>query len=525
MTGGLPGGHVSAAYRPSSKHLLLAALALAAALAPRPAAAANDDPGPSSLGKTPSETALLTTPSRAPLVATPPRLATQNGRPLTLDDVLASVRDHHPRIAQSLAGVDAAEAAQLRARGGFDPVLSAAGAMTTNGYYELRRGDVELRQPTPLWGAEFYSGYRIGRGLEDRYPTYYSDQTLLYGEVRAGVRVPLWRDRSIDAARAELKRTQEGLRAAESQLANTELEMSIEGARAYWQWVAAGQRAAIARDLLRLAEERDLQLQRRAESGAVASFDVVDNRRMVLERTDLLISAQRALEQAAFRLSLFLRDNSGRSVLPARERVPEQAPELPPPGVDGEGVVARVLACHPAITRTRAELAALRIDRELADNRVAPELNARAQVSRDLGPVGSDLTLPGTIFDAGVTFSIPLLLRSARGQEGIAEARMREKQQELTWLEDRTRADLLDAASRLRAAVERAQAIRDLVGVSEQLAAGERRRFDLGEGQLLFVNLREQSAADAGMRYADLAAAARLAEYEWRQVSGVDCAR
>lgn len=443
---------------------------------------------------------------------------------LELADVLASVRAHHPRIGESLARQRGAEFEQLRARGNFDPVLSAQGKVTTNGYYELRRGDVELRQPTGLWGAQFFAGYRIGLGAEGRYPTYYSDETLSGGEVRAGVEVPLWRDGPLDPARAEVRRAGHSRRAAEQHVATTRLELDIDATRAYWQWVAAGQRARIARDLLALAERRDVFLKRRAERGAVPQFDVTDNRRMVIERSEQWIAARRSLEEAAFRLSLFLRDARGGPLIPREESVPRDPPPLPAAGPKAEDVLGRVLACHPALVRVRAELAAVRVDQELAESRVAPELTARVQLSRDMGPVERNPSLQGNVVDAGLRFSLPLLLRGDRGRAGMAQARVLEKKSELEWLEDRIRAALFDAASQLDAATRRASTSGELVDVSEELAAGERRRFESGDGQLLFVNLREQAAADAAMRYASLAAAARLANYEWQRVAEMGCA-
>src|SRR5690606_23259657 len=102
---------------------------------------------------------------------------TARAQELGPEQVIASTTRHHPRVQAAMAREDVAEAALLAARGGFAPSLSAYGALRTGGYYDLRRVDVELRQPTPVWGAEVYAGYRYGRGeTPERYPTYYDDQ-------------------------------------------------------------------------------------------------------------------------------------------------------------------------------------------------------------------------------------------------------------------------------------------------------------------------------------------------------------
>ena len=76
----------------------------------------------------------------------------------------------------------------------------------TGAYYDLRSADVELRQPTTLWGSEIYVGYRVGLGVNERWPTYRDDQTLSGGEVRAGIEVPIWRGGLTDPERAERAR-------------------------------------------------------------------------------------------------------------------------------------------------------------------------------------------------------------------------------------------------------------------------------------------------------------------------------
>src|SRR5690606_36578863 len=71
--------------------------------------------------------------------------------PLGPEAVLSSSERHHPRIVAALVREEIAEAELRAARGGFDPQLSARGAVRTGGYYDLRRVDAEIRQPTPVW--------------------------------------------------------------------------------------------------------------------------------------------------------------------------------------------------------------------------------------------------------------------------------------------------------------------------------------------------------------------------------------
>ncbi|MFA9471510.1 MAG: hypothetical protein ACERNK_13135, partial [Deltaproteobacteria bacterium] len=96
----------------------------------------------------------------------------ERGRPLHFDEVLQSVNAHDPRIRQAVAQLRKAESKTTAARGAFDPRLEGDGKILTGAYYDLRQADVELRQPTTLWGSEIFVGYRVGLGVNERWPTY-----------------------------------------------------------------------------------------------------------------------------------------------------------------------------------------------------------------------------------------------------------------------------------------------------------------------------------------------------------------
>jgi outer membrane protein TolC len=447
-------------------------------------------------------------------------------RALHFDEVLTSVNAHDPRIRQAVERLRKAEGATMAARGAFDPRLEGDAKLVTGAYYDLRSADVELRQATTLWGSEIYGGYRVGLGINERWPTYRDDQTLSGGELRAGIEVPIWRGGLTDPERAERARASSLEDAADQGLSVTRLDLELAAARAYWSWVSAGQNREVARALLELAEQRDAQLRRRFEAGSIPEFDVVDNERILLERRAFLVAAERAFEKAAFQLSLFLRDSNGEPIVAASPRVPER-PALQPieaPAVDR--VIEQVTMCHPEIERARAELEAVEVDEALTRNELAPELQAFFEYSRDLGQLTNtdlDFTLPGNVFEAGVMLSMPLLFRKERGRAAAARAAVAEKQEAVRLIGDQLRARTRDAASAVEAAQERASLTEDVVDTAAELAEGERRRFEVGASNLIFVNLREQQAAMARMRYIDAVALAEIERTRWETTTRVAC--
>lgn len=207
-------------------------------------------------------------------------------------------------------------------------------------------------------------------------------------------------------------------------------------------------------------------------------------------------------------------------------RVPEHLAVEPIDALAVDRAVEEVLMCHPELERARAELEAAEVDQDLTQNELAPELKAFFEYSRDLGQLTNtdlDFTLPGNVFEAGLALSMPLLFREERGRAGAARAAVAEKQEAVRFVADQLRARTHDAASAVEAAQERAELTEEVVDTAAELAEGERRRFEVGASNLIFVNLREQQAAMARMRYIDAVALAEIERTRWETTTRVSC--
>ncbi|MFT5352971.1 MAG: cobalt-zinc-cadmium efflux system outer membrane protein [Polyangiales bacterium] len=444
------------------------------------------------------------------LCATLPSLAfaQEGSTELSLEDVWRSTEAHHPRVAAAMANEAMARSELQAARGGFDPVIDITAKLRTGGYYELRRLDVEITQPTPLWGAEVYAGYRVGLDVgENSYPDYYSDQTRGGGELRVGLRVPLWRDGPLDARRAARTRAEIGIDAAEQNLQWTAITLRQSATDAYFAWVAAGRRASVADQLLALAETRQRWVDARVAAGAIAEIESLEARRSVLSRRAKRISAQRSVERTALVLSLFLRTSSGQPRLADNSTLPQVLPlppAEPPLAVTQDADTARAaLACNPLLRQKIASLQSARLSRDLAQAQRAPRVDAFFGASRDFGE-GSE-TLGGNVLEAGLVFSMPLAMRTARGRLGAAEANVRILTEEVRFLEDQLLARIADAESARRNAVEQYAIVAELLEAVERLAQAERMRFEAGSTSLFVVNQREQSLAEAAVAEVDAA--------------------
>ncbi len=420
-------------------------------------------------------------------------VARASGSSVTLSEVLSSVDQHYPLIRAAVQDREKAEADLLSARGGFDPTLRSGYQAQPSGEYENRHFDVAIEQATPYWGARLFTGYRQGRGSFGPY-----DEKLLTnseGELRAGAQVPILRGGATDERRARLASGERALEASEASLELQKIESRRQATFRYVEWLAAGERLAIARSLVQLANDRDRALEARVRRGDAARIERTDNQRSVIQRDAGLISAIRGLERAALELSIFLRDAQGRPRVPHFDELPAKGLELP------RAIPEARPALHPEISRIRAQIEQNEVERRLARNAILPRLDAELSVSKDYG--AGSLRKGITEYRAGLQLEVPLLFRSARGRfEGTEAQRVKlEAQQVLA--RDRVRMALADSLQAMEAARRRVEMTRKEVELATEVEEAERIKFRHGDSNVLTVNLREQATADAKVRAVD----------------------
>lgn len=431
------------------------------------------------------------------LLALAPAIA--SAEPLELAQVRARVRDRHPLVLAALAERRAAEGERRAAAGAFDPVLKGSAAASIAGQYQQRRYDVLLEQPTALWGATVFGGYRLSQGSIADY-----DGKLVTnagGEVRGGVRVPLLRDGPVDRRRTQERRAELSVQLARLSQGAQRVEVLRQAELRYWDWVGAGARRRIVGDWLDLAVLRDRQIARRAAAGDVPAIERAESQRGVLSRQSLVASLDRDLEVAAIDLGVLLVDGEGRATPPAAEQLP---PALPTPGdVDllPPAAQALALATRPDLQRLRLQQKQVDLERRFQTNQRLPAVDVVVAGSKDLGAGDPDRARP--VVEAQVLVDIPLL---GRGPDGRAEAAAAEAERlglvaHLT--EQRILADVQAAFASLTAAKLRVELATKEADVARTLAVAEARRFELGEVSMLFVNLREQAALEADVRRVD----------------------
>lgn len=441
--------------------------------------------------------------------------------PWTLPRVLDRIDRAHPLLSAAERERAIADAELLAAEGAFDPTWRTRAGATPFGYYQPVTVDSTVTLPTTAHGLSLFAGYRLGVGTYTGFPTYDGRETNALGELRAGVSLPLWRNGSIDRARATIARAEVGRDVASLGVAQQRLELRRAGTVRYWEWVAAGRRLDVARSLLALATERDEALAARVSRGDLPAYERADNQRAVAQREGLAVAARRALEQSAIELSLFLRDDGGRAVVPGDDALPAALPE---PAALDVACAARAEREAPRRRPETARLEALRtqqdIERRWADNQRRPAVDLSVAASQDLG-AGPD-NRRDAVLDVALTVEVPVRNRVATGRERAAREGMARAEDQLRFARDRVEADVRDARSALEAARQRVDVARREHELAQSIAQAERQRFAQGEGTLLFVNLREQASAEAALRVIDALAEYHRARAAWHYATATD---
>lgn len=417
-------------------------------------------------------------------------------QPLQLNEVIGSVRNLYPLVIGATSDVEAARGEVTASEGAFDLNWKNR-VSSTSGYYENYRLDSMIEKPLGPWGASLFTGYRLGRGLFAVYDE--KALTAASGEARVGFEISLWRNRPIDRRRTNLEKSKLALSAAEASAVQARVEAVRSASQRYWDWVAAGKRVSIFRALLAIAEARDEGLRERVRHGDVPEFERKDNERTILQRRAQLVTAERGVQQAAIELSLFLRDSAGNPREPKESELPDS--------ITREGIRADwdlnhdtslALQQRPELVRLGASREQSELESAWADNQLAPRLDLQVAASRDLD--NSSFSRAGTELEAAVVLEIPLERRLALGRGQNARATRDRIEALERMLRDKIAAEVRDTHSALRAAVAKIEIAFSETELARKLEQGERERFEHGDSNILFVNLREQATADASTR-------------------------
>ena len=420
--------------------------------------------------------------------------------PLMLAEVLASSRFHAPQVLEALARLRGAEGRLLSAQAAFDTVFSASAETRLSGFYDGRDLEAKVTKPLGNLGGYAYGSYRVSGG---KFPVYEDDRyTNQLGEIKAGAVLALMRDRLIDDRRFGQVQAEADVAVADADRLMVAIGVQTRAIQTYNNWLVAGLRLGIYRDLLTLAQNRQAAFRRQVAEGARPAILLTENEQNILRRQSLVVQSEQALAMAATALSLYLRDADGRPVIPDASRLPGTLPPpLPRPARPDDLALAR-----PDLRTIDIRMKLARARVALDRNAFLPKLDFKVEASRDLGGAGvGGPSRNGTESLVGLTFTLPLQQSAARGRIAQTNAEIDAFKQRRRFLEDQIIADIGAIDIAVTNSARLTVLARDEAERAGSMAAAERRRFTLGASDFFLVNVREEAAADAEVRRLDAA--------------------
>ncbi len=419
-----------------------------------------------------------------------------NANALRLDQVLGSVAASYPLLDVAINELAAAEGKALATWGNFDTVLSAYTFNKPLGFYETYQHGFKASRP--LWnGGEVYGGYRIGRGVFE--PWYQERQTNEGGEFKTGVKLPLMKGFATDGRRTAVQVANLERLRLEPDIRARVIEMQRAASQLYWKWVAAGQVVRTQEYLLKLARVRNESLIEQVKEGDLPKITEIDNGRFIAKRQAKLIESRRKVQQAAIKLSLFLRDQSGQPLVAGNELLPCDFPQPSPTDpYSVESDIAQAIAQRPELREYDFQAQQVQAELCYARNQTLPKLDAYAETGQDVGePTSSTRDKSELEIELGLLAEVPLQRRSALGKIRAAEAKLAQISAKRRFAEDKIRSQVLDAVSALDNAYERIEQARENLRLTEQSLRLGRLSFDEGDIDIIKLNIYETSLAEA----------------------------
>lgn len=388
----------------------------------------------------------------------------------------------------------ASQGDELQSRSFFDPTLQAKVGRDWHALYPNQTAGLGLSQRVPWSGTRLEVFYRNGAG---DFAPYESDlKTLSQGEFGARISQPVLRGLLIDSDRYKLAGAELQTRISNERLNQARLAVRVDSVRAYFVWLAEKEREEIRKNILEIARARQEVLRIKSARGDVPKLQVDDNRRLILDRQAKWVETRRLRVIAAQTLGLYVGQQASADEWSSPESLEGFASKAGSWELSTEERLNR-----PELVQNELELKRLEIEKRLSRNLFLPDLDLEAEYSRGrgAGPAGYG----EAEYSAALRLSVPLTFIEARGRARSVAERQVQTEAKGHWLRQRFAQALAAAEARMTAAREVVQLKSESVLITGRVEEAERRRFFLGGGDLIDVNIREEASALAASELID----------------------
>jgi outer membrane protein TolC len=307
--------------------------------------------------------------------------------------------------------------------------------------------------------------------------------------------------------------------------------------RAYWSLVAARRDVLVREASVKLAGDQRDDTKTKIDVGTLPESDIAQPLAELERRKGDLYASQEAMRRAELLLKLLILNDEA-DPLWNQALEPADSPETPVIRVDLAEALKVAGEKRPEIAEVRALVMQRAVDVDYTRNRLKPQLDlvagyARHGLAGGLNPnapatgfTGGPVVVPdaiegglgrslGTVAESrfpdasiGLSLSVPVLNRAARGDAAVAKAAKSQAEILLAQQKQRVAVEVRNAVLTLETAAQRIDAARAGRAAAETQLGAEKDRYGVGLSTNFFVLTRQNDLAAA-----DLTEIAALTDY------------
>ncbi|MEK0423622.1 MAG: hypothetical protein RLZ95_1532 [Bacteroidota bacterium] len=410
-------------------------------------------------------------------------------KPLDIENTLDIVRKYHPVMKQSFLQNEIAKNELKASRGVFDPSLQIDNQEKTFDnklYYKYNTTEFKI----PLWygidikaGTENNIGERIDPSLTKNQNAY------------AGVSLDPFRGIIVDKRKSVVNQAKIFVELTKNEQLLVINDLMLDASTAYWNWVNAYYNNSILNNTVENNKIRYEIIKKSYLSGDRAPIDTTEALTQLQNFEILQTQAKLDLQKARFELSNFFWTENG---------MPFELDELTVPlnafdtnNINSkelgnlEEMIIQATQNHPKIKMAGSKLNILDIEKRLKTIELFPALKLNYNVlDNSLSNISGNINTNNN-YKYGVSFSLPLFQRKARGEI----AKTKNKIEELNW--DRKYL-ALEIENKVKTSFADYYALRQQIKSNEMILKAnkllfdtENTKFQMGESSLFLINSRE----------------------------------
>ncbi|MFI2743308.1 TolC family protein [Zhouia sp. PK063] len=404
----------------------------------------------------------------------------------TYEEFLAVVKKYHPLVKQADLIITNAEAKLLKARGYFDPKLSADFSKKRyhdQKYYSVFNGSFKI----PTWyGIEIKAAFDQNEGYylnpEHKVPE--------DGLASLGITVPIGQGLWINERMAELKKGKMYIKLGAYERTLAVVEAIYEASATYMDWKMNYEKMMLYKTFYDNAVERQEWIKKSIVLGELSPIDSVESGINLKTRKLEWEQAKLKLTKSRLELSNYVWSEDGVPLELSEEMKPEDKLQdnivrvlnLNPVSQDND------VTNHPKINALSTKLSMQQVDRKLKANKLLPKLSLSYNYIAEPGYFNNYYW---DDYKIGATLSFPVFLRKERAEVRMADNKLREAAYGLNFQKQALQNKIKAQYAALDSYQQQLFVNADLVNDYQQMLDAESRLFEMGESSIFYINTRE----------------------------------